>query len=234
MWGITKPQATNSVLAMIAHIGKRQKFILSLNDPILNNFSDEIFLNGERLMGCRKALQYLSQLSDYISLISSKYNSLVHGDLHTGNIMFDSNNEFRLLDPRGTFPNGDIFFDIAYDVAKLLQDLHAKFPVVRHTEFELDISNDREYSIHLYKNAAWNSFDALFRWYCNWCGNRRSGDDLWSCAFLFESLMLCGIVPFQYRIPSVAVTLYLEGVVLLNRWIQCAEGRIPLKALFLP
>ena len=59
-----------------------------------------------------------TKLTDYLK--TRNYYSLIHGDIHLGNILLDENDHILFIDPRGYFGESKLFGLFEYDYAKLL------------------------------------------------------------------------------------------------------------------
>lgn len=242
MWTKKQLKTHDAFELMIQQCEFRHQEMLKLNVPLYNTLvnSKEVIVNGEVIFGGYYALKKLRSLSSLLNKMNRNHpNVIVHGDLHTGNILHDVERlqEFKLIDPRGDFPNGDIYYAIGYDSGKMLHDLHSCFSLIRAGDFTLDIVGDCELKYQIKRTSIWHSYEHLLYWFRTWCeenGLCIEIEDWWPSAFLFEALLLTGIVIFHARHFGRSIVLYLQGLVLLNRWLQWAEGKLPVEILFKP
>lgn len=238
MWKKSKPSEQLPILYLIEQCTKRQLQMLNLEHPLYRYLvsTKKITVNGEVLMGGLVAMQCLNRLNPLLVNLSPSHVVLVHGDLHTGNILFNQNT-FKLIDPRGEFQNGEKYFDIAYDSGKMLQDLHSRFTLLRQGDFDFRIDGQDTISFRVHRTEQWEKYDLLLNWYVKWSernGLTESDCNWWSRALLFEALLLCGIVEFHRHHFEQSIVLYLHGLVLLNRWISWARGNVKIMDLLKP
>ena len=88
----------------------------------------------------KKANEMQSFITDtYNELKDEEYISVIHGDLHTGNILFDPfNGKIKFIDPRGYY--GDYHTDlgdIRYDFGKLMHDFYVGYNHMLAGQYEI-------------------------------------------------------------------------------------------------
>ena len=73
-------------------------------------------------------------------LKDEEYISTIHGDLHTGNILFDPfNGKIKLIDPRGHYGDYDTNLgDIRYDFGKLMHDFYVGYNYMLAGQYEIE------------------------------------------------------------------------------------------------
>ena len=105
----------------------------------------------------------------YTYLSEHDYYNLIHGDIHLGNILIDSNNNILFIDPRGYFGETKLFGLKEYDYAKLLFGLsgYSAFDNIKIEELkiennnlEINFINDFEY---IFEN---DNFDNITKLLC--------------------------------------------------------------------
>ncbi|MGG3662123.1 hypothetical protein [Bacillus gobiensis] len=236
MYTFNKEQDNISMFSLLQQTTQRVKGITSKGHLLLYNLihSNTVIVNGERLWGGTMAFELLKKHKKLIQGLNLTQKFLVHGDLHTGNILCGGS-KFKLIDQRGNFTGGDIFFDLAYDSGKLLHDLHGKYSLIRSEQFQLKAYEQNVYEFHITRNDAWHTYENLLAWYCDWYKPYQLDFELWwAKSMLAEALILCGIIPFHIKNYKRVLVIYLSGLVLLNRWLLWAEGEITIEQLFFP
>ena len=94
----------------------------------------------------------IDKIYDSVSIILNKskiYNnpefSIIHGDFCFSNILFDrKNTSIRLIDPRGSFGEFDIYGDPNYDLCKLSHSIEGDYDFFINGLFDFHI-NDYEF-----------------------------------------------------------------------------------------
>lgn len=222
--------------SVVAQARARQNAIAAAAVPALRGLAtnERVVVNGEEMWGAEAALKRLAGHRQALRAVAARRVVLVHGDLHTGNVLYGGP-RFLLLDPRGDFPNGDIRFDPAYDGGKLLHDLHGGYALIRRGGAELEETAEG-HRFRLLPTPAREAYAELLRTYRAWGDGTLLARDpaWWARALLMEALLLCGVVPFHLRHPRRATLLYLTGIVFLNRWLRWVEAPGPLERLFRP
>lgn len=89
----------------------------------------------------KNPLYYIDNILEHVKEINKdpeQYNTLLHGDLFFGNMMYDNVfDQLKLIDPRGSYGDSDIYGDIRYDVAKLNHSIHGKYDFIMNDLFTL-------------------------------------------------------------------------------------------------
>ena len=101
-----------------------------------------IKINGKEYLNATIILKAIQKDKDIIDLLTPERLYFSHGDIHCNNILcgFLPFN-FILLDCRGSSPDGSIYFDVAYDVAKLYHDLRSFYSLVERDLYEIKFFN---------------------------------------------------------------------------------------------
>ncbi len=187
------------------------------------------------MFGLKKIIKLIQKQEQILKLCMTDKALFLHGDLHTGNILFNDFGE-KLIDPRGDFIDGSTYFDVCYDTGKLLHDLHAKYSLVRGGHFDLKVE-DNSYWWSVKRDAPFATYEKLLAYYYQWMQREQShGNDsmLIPKALLSEGLLLCGIVPFHLKHTERSIVLLISGIVLLNKWYGWSSNKLAISDLFLP
>lgn len=137
-----------------------------------------------------KSIKYVNNIEIknifyYCEIINEKMNvlltlrnnySLIHGDMHLGNILLDENDNIYFIDPRGYFGESKLFGHQEYDYAKILFGLsgYSIFDNMNFTELNI---NNNNLEIEFIKNYEYifneNLFDKITTLFCLsiWLGN---------------------------------------------------------------
>lgn len=196
---------------------------------------EKVFVNGDKIFGLRKIITLIQSQKQVLAQLTTKKALLLHGDLHTGNILFDDH-QVKLLDPRGDFIDGGAHFDACYDSGKLLHDLHGKYSLIRNGYFDLEICG-KLYDFRIIRNSSFYTYDSLLRNYIKWMEQEENigADQMYiPKALLSEGLLLCGIVPFHIGFQNRALVLLISGLVLLNKWYLWSIKQLTIEELLLP
>ena len=135
--------------------------------------------------------------------------SLIHGDLHFGNLLFDFNSgQLKLIDPRGAFGEVGCYGDARYDLAKLLHSFHGGYAHLAAGMFELN-HDEAGYDLRLYGGSDRDHLLACFkRWVA---GTDIDYDEI----VLIEGLLFLSLVPLHADDRQRQVAAYLTGLSLV-------------------
>lgn len=144
--------------------------------------------------------------------------SLIHGDLHFGNLLFDFNSgQLKLIDPRGAFGEVGCYGDARYDLAKLLHSFHGGYAHLAAGLFELREAAGG-YELRLYGGAD--------RAHLLDCFRRRIRDleiDFDELV-LIEGLLFLSLVPLHADDRQRQVAAYLTGLALVSEALERIDG----------
>lgn len=148
--------------------------------------------------------------------------SLIHGDFHFGNIMFDFHSgQLKMIDPRGDFGRPGPEGDARYDLAKFLHSFHGGYAHLAADMFRLDRTAPDEYRLRLLGGADRALLTAVVR---EWV--EVAGFDF-SDLVLIEGLAFLALTALHDEHPDRQVAAYLIGLEL----IEDALRRRPAAAL---
>jgi len=103
---------------------------------------------------------YINSIKQRLLKLDRTQYSLIHGDLHLGNILHYDKNKILFIDPRGYFGESELFGLIEYDYAKLLFGLSG-YSVFDMMEIDSITLNDDNLDIEFIRNHEYiidNSF----------------------------------------------------------------------------
>lgn len=99
------------------------------------NYSS-IVINSKRYKNIKEMKNKLNY--EIKKIIDNSKITLIHGDYHLSNILFDSDNfVFKLVDPRGRLREQTIYGDARYDIAKLRHSVVGGYDFIINDFFEL-------------------------------------------------------------------------------------------------
>lgn len=84
---------------------------------------------------------YLNEIN-WEELASESLPSLIHGDLHFDNVIYDTE-KFKIIDWRHDFGGSNLYGDTYYDLAKLLGGLIIDYSQIKNNNFSIKIENDK-------------------------------------------------------------------------------------------
>lgn len=185
---------------------------------------------GEKIMGGLAALERASALAVPERLTKC---SLLHGDLHSGNIMITPNG-FRLIDHRGLFQNNKTRFTTLYDSGKFLHDFHGMYWALCSGNFKLEKRGG--YHLLIDQNSVYHVYEELRERYLDAFVWASSGDVNFEPAYslLMEGLVLCGASVFHVSHMDRSLALYLSGLYCIHRFFMHYDGRLQTSSLFEP
>jgi len=76
-------------------------------------------------------------------LYDKDHTTIIHGDFHLGNILYDVHSRLvKLVDARGNFGSGGIFGDCKYDLAKLRHSISGGYDLIVNDLFQVERDDD--------------------------------------------------------------------------------------------
>lgn len=110
--------------------------------------AEEVIINERKVRGLPTIISFLEEHKTLQELLLPHHLFLIHGDLHLNNILYSlPTHHFILLDPRGRSPGQSVECDIAYDIAKILHDLHGKYSLIHRGCFDLMVTKTLPFSL---------------------------------------------------------------------------------------
>ena len=147
--------------------------------------------------------------------------SLIHGDLHFGNIHFDVGSaQVKLIDPRGIFGNArGCYGDARYDLAKFLHSFHGGFALLSADMFRLKGGNG-QYALEFLGGA---NRDHLLQLFDRWLSKtlRISLSEL----ILVEATLFLSMLPLHADSPRRQVAACLVGLQLATEALNNLRRR---------
>ena len=144
--------------------------------------------------------------------------SLIHGDLHFGNLLFDFNSgQLKMVDPRGAFGDVGCYGDARYDLAKLLHSFHGGYAHLAAGMFELS-RDDAGYELRLYGGTDRSHLLACFKRWLDGAGI--DFDEI----LLIEGLLFLSLVPLHADDRDRQVAAYLTGLSLVSEALERIES----------
>tara|TARA_Y100001968_G_C19437196_1_gene760385 strand:+ start:628 stop:2262 length:1635 start_codon:yes stop_codon:yes gene_type:complete len=186
---------------------------LALFDEEMNLFDNISQINGIKVS---PALELIKEINRS-SFIENCIPCLFHGDPSPENVLFDENNDLRLIDPRPIFGNSHEIGDLYYELAKVDHALLVSGTVIRSKRFGYKLLNKNEVEISIEMKEGFESYrDRLYE-FCeeqNWSINQLS---------LSTALTLLSICTVHSN-KSYNNFLLLLGKYFLRSSIDCIKG----------
>lgn len=126
----------------------REKTLTRINKyfDMYEELDQNIIINGKRVMPLQESILNLKWDSFY----RDAHFSWFHGDLHGENVIVTSENNFKLLDWRQNFCQGNfVYGDAYYDLAKILHGLIVRHCFVNKNTFNIDYLTETEVNIDI-------------------------------------------------------------------------------------
>ncbi len=177
----------------------------------------EVILNG-RLLPAWRDLR--PRLQAAVAEIAARPRwSLIHGDFHFGNILFDFNSgQLKVVDPRGSFGGPGCYGDARYDLAKLLHSFHGGYAHLAGGMFELSGRDDDAYELCYFGGADRTHLLGCFK------ERLEALDVSYAEVELIEALLFLSMLPLHADSPERQLAAYLIGRQLAAEALQDLEA----------
>ncbi len=124
-------------------------------------------VNGKPCVPLRRLIAELPALLAREGLQEAPHFSVIHGDFCLSNILFDRRSRtVRLVDPRGSFGDFDVYGDPRYDLAKLSHCFNGGYDFLVQGLFALESPEPGAYTLHEFTNERHrlvrDAFNAFF------------------------------------------------------------------------
>lgn len=193
--------------------------------------SDTIVINGKAFLNANTIIDSIRANEPILSSLRPDKVYLSHGDLHTNNILCGiAWSNMILLDCRGKSNSGTLYFDPAYDIAKLFHDFRSLYSLIELHRYSLfhypgtGTSEASETPILDFKFLD-KEGQELFTAYFNYIKDLITKDftdygNLLERAYFNEAMLFLTMIPLHMRVKDEAIACYLTGVQRLNEWLS--------------
>lgn len=198
------------------HFNKMFERCNMVNDTYFKSImsSEYLVINGVKMKNLK---QLLTELNEFIDILSPKCLNRSHGDYTFQNIMV-GNNDIKIIDPRG-----EGYDPIYYDISKLLQSCHGKYDLMIPNNYECTFEdNNIEYKFY----KGYEMFEEIYEYIINVIGSTFNLDTKWHLISKFyEGSHFISMVPFRYK-ESLENTIlaYSIGIEILNDVLKELKG----------
>lgn len=217
------------------HLNKYDQRLAALHEkaPWFSTFleSSTIKVNGETLLNARTIIQAIRGIDSIMTGLRPERVYLSHGDIHSNNILCGIGwSNLILLDCRGKSNSRTLYFDPAYDIAKLFHDFRSFYSLIELHHYSLfhfpgtgtgqSVATPALEFKFLDKEAQEN-----FGMYYHYIRDIVSKDfteygNLIERAEFIEATLFLTMIPLHLRIKDEAIACYLTGVRRLNEWLK--------------
>ncbi|MCB9354243.1 MAG: hypothetical protein H6575_06720 [Lewinellaceae bacterium] len=170
---------------------------------------NSLIVNGVELQGFPQLRQSIKKR------ISNLYNdgkdtTIIHGDFHFGNILYDVNSRLiKLIDPRGNFGGSGIYGDSKYDLAKLRHSISGGYNFVVHDLFQTS-QEENKLTLKLPYNE---DHQKIVKWFDQQL--KEEGFSVDSIK-LIEGLLFISMLPLHKGNLNRQIGLFARGIMILN------------------
>lgn len=183
-----------------------------------------IVVNGKEFINPTHILQKIETSSSLVNKLTPQKLYLTHGDLHCNNILCGiSAGQFILLDCRGKSPAGDLYFDPAYDLAKLYHDLHSYYSLIEKGYFrvyynenpkrpELEYFFTNQTLVERFNRNYFHVRTHVEKRYKHFKGLHYRAD-------FTEAMLYLTMLPMHVRREEEGLICFITGLVRLNQWL---------------
>lgn len=184
-------------------------------------FEKTIIINGIRYCSLTDAWKKASKEIEK-RLINRDYLTIIHGDLCFSNILIDPNYSFvKVIDPRGSFGNFDIYGDPRYEFAKLLHSVEGKYDFVIKDLFHCNVDADNaviEYRLNERAGKTSGVEEMFFLVFQDMIGEETEA------IRLAEALLFLAMIPLHQESREQQYVMLATGLKLLDRVCTIKEN----------
>ena len=179
-----------------------------------------LYINGIEYRG------WLGLYADVLNKAGTLYKkdqyTIIHGDFHLGNILYDLDTRVvKLLDPRGCFGQSGIYGDCKYDLAKLRHSIHGGY---NHIVNDLvGVSQDGNILGSCFvRFQGWREIVKWFDEQLAIIGKEEFDDGNFLSDIRFiEGLLFLSMLPLHAGHPKRQLAMFAQAIVILNEEIDC-------------
>lgn len=193
-------------------------------EPRINELihSDYVQINGKQYIGPKRLFDAIAADEDIVSALTPAELYVTHGDLHCNNILCGVPiSSVKLLDCRGRNSDGSLYFDVAYDIAKLYHDFHGKYSFIENRLYTTSLTSPTSVSYRFKKHKSVPVFTSLYEHTRNEVEAKFSefGRVNYRADFIESHLFLTMIV-FHFSTFEEGLICLARGIEFLNNWAQ--------------
>jgi hypothetical protein len=132
--------------------------------------------------------------------------TLIHGDFCCANILLNNENQFILIDPRGSYNTRGCFGDKAYDYAKLMHSFYGNYEQIIYDDYKFLLENNKIYynfkiDFKIFQDYLSEKLDPL----------------LFRKSKLIEGLLFISMCSRHYENEEHQFIMYCQGLLILNK-----------------
>ena len=164
--------------------------------------ASHISINGRRYLTPDFAVAKIAKNASNMKRLLPTRMGLIHGDLHTGNILTKEGDLF-YIDPNGNFD-----MPIEYDIGKLLHSVHGQYPQIMQGRFRICADTQYGYEYAVDENVAYREAYEYLRDALTY--------DEYLRGLYTEALHFATMLPHHARNRAETLALYLRAVELFD------------------
>lgn len=193
--------------------------------------SKTIKINGETLLNAQTIMHSIRKDNSIMMSLKPETVYFSHGDIHSNNILCGIGwSNMILLDCRGKSNSGTLYFDPAYDIAKLFHDFRSLYSLIELHHYSLfhlpgtgtgQSEGTPELEFKFLDKEAQESFGMYYHYIRDIITKdfTEYGNLIERSEFIEATLFLT-MIPLHLRIKDEAIACYLTGVRRLNEWLK--------------
>lgn len=201
---------------------KRLQDVLQYSDTSVVDLiqRERIYFNQKELPSW---LTLAPEVEKFLGDISEECHwSLIHGDFHFGNILWDFHTGLlKLIDPRGAFGTRGIYGDACYDLAKFLHSFHGGYAHLSAGMFTLRRQGSDKYELDCYGGVDRSHLFDIFR---QWLDTKHISINLYQL-ILIEGMLFLSMLPLHTEDPARQKAAYLTGLDLVTEALDGLKRR---------
>lgn len=182
-------------------------------------------INGMKVLHPDRIFAEITSRGDLLERLTPRRLYISHGDIHCNNILCGmAPAQMILLDCRGKSPAGTLYFDPAYDLAKLYHDLHSYYSLIEKGLYRITLSFPAGIpSLEYYftDSTLTERFNRNYFFVRELVNDRYSSDpDLNFRADFTEAVHYLTMIPMHLRVRQEGMICLATGVLRLNQWFK--------------